>query len=244
MKLCVFGSEGRMGKLVRQEAGNSVAACYDVVPPGTSPEVPLPLEVEVVMDFSLPSAWNDLDRLISESGAALVTGTTGLGPSHMAMLKKWASERPVFASSNMSVGVYVLGRLLKLAGKMLAEDFVLELVEIHHGNKVDSPSGTALSLVNIWEECTGGGSRTMGRSGPEGPRKPDQTGIHSLRGGDVTGEHQLHLLGSGERLVLTHIATGRMTFVRGALKAAEFLRGREPGLYSMEDMMEGEERGV
>lgn len=241
MKLCVFGSEGRMGKLLRREAGNSVAACYDIVSPGTSPEVPLPAEVEVVLDFSLPAAWNDLDRLLEGSGAALVTGTTGLGPSHLDRLERWASERPVFSSSNMSVGIYVLGRLLKLAGKMLADDFVLELVEIHHGEKVDSPSGTALSLVDIWEECAGGGSRTMGRSGPAGPRKPGETGIHSLRGGDVAGEHQLHLLGGGERLVLTHMATGRETFVRGALKAAEFVRGRAPGLYSMKDMMEGEE---
>lgn len=244
MKLCVFGSEGRMGRLIREAAGDSVAACYDAVPPGTPPDVPLPGEVEVVLDFSLPSAWTDLDRLLSGSRAALVTGTTGLGPSHRARLERWATERPVFASSNMSVGIYALGRLLKLAGKMLAEDFVLELVEIHHGSKVDSPSGTALSLVDIWEECTGGGSRTMGRSGPTGPRKPDETGIHSLRGGDVTGEHQLHLLGAGERLGLTHIATGRMTFVRGALKAAEFLLGRPPGLYSMADMMEGKEREV
>ena len=117
MKLCVFGSEGRMGRLIRQEAGDSVVACYDLVPPGTPPDVPLPDDVEVVLDFSLPSAWKDLDRLLKGSSAALVTGTTGLGTEHREMLGAWALERAVFAAANMSVGIHVLGRLLDLAAK-------------------------------------------------------------------------------------------------------------------------------
>jgi 4-hydroxy-tetrahydrodipicolinate reductase len=157
----------------------------------------------------------------------------------MELLRKWSLERPVFHSSNMSQGIHVLGKLLDLAAGMLSRDFSLEVVEIHHGGKVDSPSGTALSLVEIWEGHAGGGQRIMGRCGAVGPREKDEIGIHSLRGGDVPGEHQLHLLGSGERLVLAHSATGRRTFVRGALRAAEFLIGREPGLYSMDDMMRG-----
>lgn len=241
MKLCVFGSEGRMGRLIRREAGDAVAACYDLVPPGTPPDVPMPEDIDVVLDFSLPSAWKDLDGLLEGSRAALVTGTTGLGPPQKVMLEAWARGRAVFAASNMSVGIHVLGRLLDTAAGMLSGDFDLEVVEIHHGGKVDSPSGTALGLVDIWEDHAGAGSRMTGRSGAVGPRRSDEIGIHSLRGGDVAGEHQLHLLGSGERLTLSHAASGRRTFALGALRAAAFVAGRPPGLYTMEDMLNGEE---
>ncbi|MCK5116420.1 MAG: 4-hydroxy-tetrahydrodipicolinate reductase [Candidatus Aegiribacteria sp.] len=237
MKLCVFGSEGRMGRLLREEAGDSVIACYDMLPPGTRIDVPLPEEVDVVLDFSLPSAWKDLDSLLSTSGAALVTGTTGMGTEEMEMLAKWSKVRAVFASSNMSVGIYVLGKLLAYAAEMLAGDFDLEIVECHHAEKVDSPSGTALTLAGIWEECGGGGQKMFGRSGAAGPRSPGETGIHSLRGGDVAGDHQLHLLGKGERLTLSHSATGRRTFAAGALKAAEYINGKSPGIYTMDDLI-------
>ena len=237
MKLCIFGSEGRMGRLLREEAGDSVKACYDVIPPGMKADVPLPDDIDVVLDFSLPKAWKDLDRLLSTGTAALVTGTTGLSFREMEMLAVWAKDRAVFTSSNMSVGIYVLGKLLAYAGEMLAGDFDLEIVECHHSGKIDSPSGTALTLAGIWENCGGGGRRIFGRSGAAGPRTPGETGIHSLRGGDVAGEHQLHLLGKGERLMLSHSATGRRTFAKGALKAAEYMIGKAPGIYTMDDMM-------
>lgn len=237
MKLCVFGSQGRMGKLVREEAGDSVIACYDARPPGRSPVEPLPGETDVVIDFSLPSAWHDLDTLLSSGDAALVSGTTGLGPSEEKMLRSWSRQRPVFYSSNMSRGIYVLGKLLKQAALMLKDQFSLEIVEYHHSGKVDSPSGTALTLAEIWRSAEGGGELVMGRSGPAGPREDEEIGIHSVRGGDVTGDHELNLLGQGERLCLSHSATGRRTFALGALRAAQFLRGMEPGLYGMEDMM-------
>ncbi len=238
MKLCVFGSEGRMGRLLREEAGDSVIACYDVLPPGTKVDVPLPEEIDVVLDFSLPSAWKDLDRLLSTSGAALVTGTTGLGTEEMEMLAEWSKVRAVFVSSNMSVGIYVLGKLLASAGEMLSEDFDLEIVECHHSGKVDSPSGTALTFAEIWENSGGGPRRVFGRSGAAGPRSPGETGIHSMRGGDVAGDHQLHLLGKGERLTLSHSATGRRTFAAGALRAAEYINGKSPGIYTMDDLIQ------
>ncbi len=240
MKICIFGSEGRMGRAVAAEAGDSVVAKYDVTPPGTPPDVPLSGEVDVVIDFSIPSAWKDLDILLKGTGAALVTGTTGLEKEHMDLMEKWAVERPVFHSLNMSRGIHVLGKLLEVAAGMLGKDFSLEIVEIHHGGKVDSPSGTALELASAWEGVMGPSRRIMGRHGAAGPRRKDELGFHSLRGGDVPGEHQLHLLGDGERLVLTHAATGRRTFALGALKAAGFVAGKPPGLYSMEDMMNRE----
>ncbi|MCD4848170.1 MAG: 4-hydroxy-tetrahydrodipicolinate reductase [Candidatus Aegiribacteria sp.] len=237
MKICVFGSEGRMGRLVREEAGSSIIACYDITTPGNSVDGKLPPEVDTVIDFTLPSAWEDLDKLLQGNTAGLVSGTTGLGNAEMELLRKWSSVRPVFFSSNMSMGIFVLGRLLQTAASMLADDFDLEIVEFHHSGKIDSPSGTALTLLNIWEKNGGGKKITYGRSGPAGPRSPDETGIHSVRGGDIVGDHQLYLLGDGEKLLLSHSATGRRTFAIGALKAADFIFGKPPGLYSMEDMM-------
>ena len=226
-----------MGRLICEEAGDSVIARYDVIPPGRKADIPVPDEVDVVLDFSVPSAWKDLDMLLASTSAALVTGTTGLGHTEKEMLAGWAEQRAVFVSSNMSIGIYVLGKLLEYAGEMLAKDFDLEIVECHHSGKVDSPSGTALTLFDIWEKSGGGSRKVLGRSGSAGPRSSDETGIHSLRGGDVAGEHQLHLLGKGERLLLSHSATGRRIFAIGALKAAEYIYGKVPGIYTMDDLM-------
>lgn len=235
-RIAVFGSEGRMGRLVREEAGASVLACYDSHPPGLGPDIPLPAGTEAVIDFSLPSAWGDLDRILRGNVTALVTGTTGIGQAEEAMLLRWAEVRPVFRAANMSLGIYVLGRLLAEAAGLLGDGFDLEIVEFHHRGKMDSPSGTALSLLDIWRDSGGGASMVTGRSGAVGPRGSSETGMHSVRGGDVAGEHQLHLLGDGERLLLSHMATGRRTFALGALRAASFVSGREPGIYGMEDI--------
>jgi 4-hydroxy-tetrahydrodipicolinate reductase len=241
MKCALFGSLGRMGSLVRQEADGrlEIVAAYDTVPPALLADVPLPPDVDVVIDFSTPLAWKDLDRLLEPSGAMLVTGTTGLGPGEDELLTKWSTGRAVFRASNMSRGVYVMGKLLGMASQMLGEDFDLELVEIHHRHKEDSPSGTALELLEIWQERHQG-ELIHGRQGCIGPRRRGEIGVHSVRGGDVPGDHELHILGPGERLLLVHRATDRSTFASGAVMAAEWLAGRAPGLYGMRDMMEGD----
>ncbi len=239
MKCVLFGSLGRMGDLVRREADGhlEIVAGYDTAPPALLSDVPLPPDVEVVIDFSTPGAWRDLDRLLEPSGASLVTGTTGLGPVEEELLGKWSTERAVFRASNMSRGVYVMGKLLGMASRMLGDDFDLELVEIHHRQKKDSPSGTALDLLKIWRERHPG-DLIHGREGSAGPRGRKEIGVHSVRGGDVPGDHELHILGSGERLLLAHRATSRSTFAAGAVRAAIWLAGRKPGLYGMQDMME------
>lgn len=236
--IAVFGSEGHMGKLVCLEAGDACIAGYDIKGPGLNLDVELPAEVDVIIDFSLPGAWRELDRLLEGSKTALVSGTTGLGAEEAKLIDKWSKERAVFYSANMSRGIFVLGRLLADSAEMLGEDFDMELVEIHHSRKVDSPSGTALTLSKIWKNRCGGDEK-YGRQGAAGPRARGEIGIHSVRGGDVVGEHNIYLLGDGERLLLSHIATGRNTFAIGAVKAAEWLVGKPAGLYSMEDMMAG-----
>lgn len=228
-KVAVFGADGRMGRLIIEEAPGrlDLVQTFD-----TGDELMLNSSVEVVIDFSLPSAWNNLNTLIAGTDAALVSGTTGLGESERILLNNWKTSRPVFYSSNMSVGIYVLGKLMETASDLLDDSFDRELIEFHHRRKKDSPSGTALSLLKTWD-----GDKVYGRHGNTGERETGTVGVHAVRGGDVTGEHHLHFLGEGERLTISHLATNRRVFAMGAIRAADFIAGKTPGMYSMEDML-------
>jgi 4-hydroxy-tetrahydrodipicolinate reductase len=228
-RVAIFGSEGRMGRLFLSQASEKLKI-IQTFDKGDSCK--LDSSVEVVIDFSQASAWRDLDTLLTGTDAALVSGTTGPEINESRLLEKWISRRPVFYSSNMSVGIYVLGKLMKAATDMLGDSFDHELVEFHHRKKKDSPSGTALSLLENWP-----GRAVFGRSGDSGEREPGTAGVHSVRGGDVAGEHHLYFLGNGERLTISHTATDRMIFVHGAVRAAEFIAGKPSGLYGMEDML-------
>lgn len=230
MRYAVFGALGRMGSSVVTEARGQSIELTAFLDRGS--EMEIPQGTDAILDFSTPSAWGDLDRALSGSRAALVSGTTGLDDTCRAMLGRWSGERPVFYSSNMSTGVFVLNRLVRQARAMLGAGFDVELVEIHHRNKVDSPSGTAMALLD-----GSPGNVVYGRQGITGVRSEGEVGVHSLRGGDVFGEHQVHLLGQGERLCLTHLTTDRRVLALGALRAARFVAGLAPGLYGMEDML-------
>ncbi|MCK5787043.1 MAG: 4-hydroxy-tetrahydrodipicolinate reductase [Candidatus Sabulitectum sp.] len=225
----IFGAQGRMGKLIYEEIKDR----FDLIQTfDTGDTLKLDPSVQVVFDFSLPSAWNDLDRLIAGTDVALVSGTTGLGEAETRLRTRWAANHPVFYSSNMSVGIYVLGKLMDTASQMLGDSFDRELIEFHHRSKKDNPSGTALSLLNNWD-----GDRVFGRQKNTGERAPGTVGVHSVRGGDIAGEHHLYFLGEGERLTISHLATERRVFALGAVRAAEFIMGKPAGMYSMEDML-------
>ncbi|MCD4709025.1 MAG: 4-hydroxy-tetrahydrodipicolinate reductase [Candidatus Sabulitectum sp.] len=228
-KVAVFGADGRMGRLVADESGGrlDLIQTFD-----TGDELTLNPQVEVVIDFSLPSAWNNMNTLIAGTDVALVSGTTGLGEDERRMLEIWVTRRPVFYSSNMSVGIHVLGKLMEAASGMLGDGFDRELIEFHHRGKKDSPSGTALSLLKRWD-----GEKVYGRQGGTGERETGTVGVHAVRGGDVTGEHHLHFLGDGERVTISHLATDRRVFALGAIRAADFIAGKPPGIYGMEDML-------
>lgn len=228
-RVAIFGANGRMGRLIAEEAPGR----FDLVQAfDAGDDFKLDSSVEVVIDFSLPSAWNDLNTLIAGTDAALVSGTTGLDESERSLLNKWIASRPVFYSSNMSVGIHVLGKLMETASGMLGDSFDRELIEFHHRRKKDSPSGTALSLLKGWD-----GEKVFGRHGNTGEREFGTVGVHAVRGGDVVGEHHLHFLGDGERLTVSHLATDRRVFALGAIRAADFIVGRPPGIYTMEDML-------
>ena len=208
-----------MGQLVRAE----VAAAPDLELAWTcGRELPDDLSADVIIDFSTPNA---LRRLLGVAACPVVTGTTGLV----------LPEAPTLAllhAANFSLGVAVLAQLLRTAAASLP-GYDIEVVELHHRGKRDAPSGTALRLVDAVRP--GVGPVVLGRSGP---RAEGEIGVHAVRAGDIVGEHRVFLCGPGERLELAHVATDRGLFAAGAVRAARWIRGRPPGRYTLEDVID------
>jgi 4-hydroxy-tetrahydrodipicolinate reductase len=195
---------------------------------------------EVVVDFSHPSATDAICRACLGAGKPLVVGTTGHSNDERALLEKTSKSLPIVFSPNFSVGVNALFWLTRKASEMLGKDFDLEIVETHHRLKKDAPSGTAKKLAEILCEVRKldyAKNVAHGREGLIGERPAAEIGVHSIRGGDVVGDHAVTFAGRGERLELTHKASSRETFAAGALRAARWIVGRPPGLYSMEDVL-------
>jgi len=196
---------------------------------------------QVIIDFSTPAATAILAPAAAAAGVALVIGTTGLHQPALAAIGAASERVPVVHSANMSPGINVLLGLVRRAAAVLSE-YNAEIIEIHHRGKRDAPSGTAMLLADAIDSSRGKGGvapgtiRT-GRDGMCGPRPPDEIGVLAVRGGDVSGDHTVMLLGNGERLELTHRASSRQVFAQGALRAARWVVGKPPRLYDMEDML-------
>jgi 4-hydroxy-tetrahydrodipicolinate reductase len=195
---------------------------------------------DVVVDFTSHEASARHAELCAERGVALVIGSTGFTAEAKARVAAAARRTPVILSPNMSVGVNVLFDLVRQAAHVLGEAYDVEIVEIHHRRKRDAPSGTAVMLGEIAAAALGrdpADALAYTRHGILGERPPGQIGIQTLRGGDIVGEHTVYFCGEGERLELTHRATSREQFARGALRAAAWLPGKPPGLYDMADVL-------
>lgn len=193
-----------------------------------------------VIDFSGPDGLAAAIDYCSAHKAALVTGTTGVDAALQARLHEASQHIPVLHAANFSLGVAVLKRLLREAAAALA-DWDLEIVEAHHSRKEDAPSGTALALGQAAAEARGTSlakDAVYVREGRPGARRGGSIGFAVVRGGDVVGEHTALLLGQGERVELSHRATDRSIFARGALEAAAWLAGKEPGAYGIDDMLQ------
>lgn len=191
---------------------------------------------DVVIDFTAPAATRLHADLAADSGTALVVGTTGMTADDVAVLSAAAARAPVVYAPNMSAGVTLLMTLVEQVARTLGEEFDIEIVEMHHRHKVDAPSGTALGLGRAAARGRGvdlDAAAVRVRDGHTGPRRAGQIGFATLRGGDVVGDHSVIFAAEGERLELTHKASSRTIFVRGALRAALWCRGRAPGLYDM-----------
>jgi 4-hydroxy-tetrahydrodipicolinate reductase len=194
-------------------------------------------KVDAMIDFSHPAAALELARFCGEKSIPLVVGTTGLEAEARRELEQTSARIPLLISPNMSRSVNLLMRLVRETAKALGDSAEIEIVERHHKMKKDAPSGTALRLAEIAAEATGINRFVHGRQGQVGERPGNEIGIHSLRGGDVPGEHTVVFSLKGETLELTHRAISRDGFVRGAIDAAKFLARRPPGLYTMADVL-------
>ena len=263
MGLTVVGATGRMGvTLIRTIAEMDGVHLAGAVERATSPDLgrdageiaglgpsgvtitddPLPVFAasEGVLDFTVPAASCDFADIAAQARIVHVIGTTGLGAEEETRIEAAARHAVIVKSGNMSMGVILLGELVKQAARSLGEDFDIEVLEMHHRHKVDAPSGTAYLLGEA--AATGrdidlADKSVRSRDGITGPREPGTIGFATLRGGSVVGEHTVMFSGPGERLELTHRAGDRSIFARGAVRAALWARGRKPGLYSMKDVL-------
>ncbi len=196
---------------------------------------------DVLVDFSAPAALEDnLDAAI-HAAVPVVIGTTGLEERHHWLVDAAAVSIPVLQTGNTSLGVTLLAHLVREAAQRLGEDWDIEIVETHHRMKVDAPSGTALLLGEAAARGRGADlheEAVRGRDGVTGARKAGTIGFASLRGGSVAGDHSVHFLADNERLTLSHLAENRGIFARGAVRAAEWIIGREPGRYGMGEVLD------
>ncbi len=255
MKVAINGACGRMGREVLSAAlardGIQVVACWEREghPDLGSRPAGYPVDVnrvwegrvpDVVIDFTSEAGLHAILPGLATAGCGLVCGTTGLSEGAMLALGTAAESNPVFHATNLSTGVYVLGRVAQLAARLVGEEWDKEIVEIHHRRKADAPSGTALTLARLLQEASATElAQVRGRSGLCGPRKAGELGIHAVRAGDVVGEHEVILAGPSETLRLSHSALSRSVFAVGAVRAAVWLAGRRPGLYGMSDLFSG-----
>jgi 4-hydroxy-tetrahydrodipicolinate reductase len=194
----------------------------------------------VLVEFSVPEASLEHLRLVAQSGARAVIGTTGFTAAHRAEIAELARRAAIVLSPNMSVATNVAFKLLATMAKALGDEYDVEITETHHRFKKDAPSGTALRMAEVVAAALGRDLDQVaayGRHGLPGERPKGEIGILSLRSGDVVGEHTVSFGTLGERLELVHKAHNRDTYARGALRAARFVAGRPPGLYSMGDVL-------
>jgi 4-hydroxy-tetrahydrodipicolinate reductase len=197
-------------------------------------------EIDVLIDFTTPEATLSNAELCAAHGKALVVGTTGFSAEQKAELLAYQKRMPLVIASNFSTGVNLCFKLLKIAAEVLGDDVDIEIVEAHHRHKVDSPSGTALSMGEVVAQALGRDLDEVavyGRQGQIGPRTRDTIGFATVRGGDVVGDHTVMFMADGERVEITHKASSRMSFARGAVRAAVWLKGQSAGLFDMQDVL-------
>ena len=244
LRIALTGPNGRMGSvLARLISAHSDLELAGGVGRGSLDAAPEILRrANVVIDFSAPPLLSTLldEHRDSLAGRALVVGTTGLDANLQDALESFATVSPVLRSANFSVGVNLLLALAEQAARVLGDKYDAEIVETHHRRKTDAPSGTALELGRAVARGLGTDLeqvRRDGRAGHTGERPRGEIGLHAVRGGDVVGEHRVLLLGERERIELGHVAADRALFAEGALRAARWLAGRDPGSYTMHQVL-------
>ena len=238
-QFAVIGHKGRMGHALAdaiEEAGHNLCVGVDM---GGNPG-PLVSKCDVIVDFSAPEALEGNLGAAKVAGIPILIGTTGLEGSHFAAIEEAARSVPVLQTGNTSLGITLLSALVREAATRLGTDWDIEILEMHHSAKVDAPSGTAKLLGEAAAAARGvklSDAMDSGRHGQTGARREGDIGFATLRGGTVAGEHSVIFAGAEERLTLSHSAENRMIFARGAVRGAHWLIGKEPGRYTMEDVL-------
>jgi 4-hydroxy-tetrahydrodipicolinate reductase len=240
LRLLINGSRGRMGQMLIACAGEipdvSIGAAVDV---GDDFAAGL-AQSDAVIDFSHHSTCEAVLAACVAGKKTIVIGTTGHGDTQVAGIHAAAQKVPVVFSGNYSTGVNALYWLARKAAEILGPDFDIEILETHHRMKKDAPSGTAKNLAEILGDVRKlqySSDVRHGRFGDVGARTKTEIGMHAIRGGDVVGDHTVLFAAPGERLELTHKASSREIFARGALRAALWAHGKPPGLYTMQDVL-------
>jgi 4-hydroxy-tetrahydrodipicolinate reductase len=197
-------------------------------------------DFDVLIDFTTPPATMHHLELCRDAGRRMVIGTTGLSPSQRDAISEAAIDTALVYAPNMSVGVNLCFKLLDLAARVMGDDVDIEIIEAHHRHKVDAPSGTALRMGEVVAAALGrdlDDVAVYGRHGHTGPRERQTIGFETIRAGDTVGEHSVWFAADGERVEIAHKATNRMTFARGAARAARWISDRERGQFDMQDVL-------
>jgi 4-hydroxy-tetrahydrodipicolinate reductase len=252
IKILMSGCNGKMGQVItrlsKQRSDVNIAAGFDIT---SESKGGYPVytdlnqcreKIDVIIDFSNPSAFEKVIGYAIKNKVPLVLATTGLSQAQMQTAQVASKVIPIFYSANMSLGISLLISLVKKAAKFLEHNFDIEIIEKHHNEKIDAPSGTALAIADsINEVLDNKYDYTYDRHSRRKKRSRNEIGIHSLRGGTIIGEHSVVFAGNDEILTIEHTAMSKDIFAVGALKACEFICGKEPGMYGMEDMLKEEE---
>jgi 4-hydroxy-tetrahydrodipicolinate reductase len=233
IRVAIVGAGGRMGKML-VEAVEAADDCELHAALGRHDDLRAGLAgADVLIDFTRPEATLTHLALCAELGVKAVVGTTGFDAAQKAEIARHAERTAIVFAPNMSVGVNVVLKLLDMAARAMAEGFDIEIVEAHHRNKVDAPSGTALQMGQVdLKQCA-----VYGREGVTGVRDPSTIGFATVRGGDIIGDHTVLFAGTGERIEVSHKASNRTIYAQGSLRAARFLAGKTTGLFGMNDVL-------
>ena len=252
--IAVIGAKGRMGQQICLVADNDkqtkLVAAIDAISGDETLQLPNTnisysqiqtadvSSADVIIGFASPDGITDTLNFASEKSKPLVLGSTGITDEHKELINNLATKVPVFVSANFSLGVNLLLELTKIASQKL-EDWDTEVFELHHNQKVDSPSGTAEAILDVIKNSSNKDLNVnYERFTNQTKRDPNEIGVGVLRGGDAAGEHTVFYFSDGERLELTHRATNRIIFAKGAVLAAKFVADKQPGLYDMKDLLQ------
>ena len=248
-KILIWGIGGKMGKNILEclpsfENAQCVggvdkfADAHQFSVPVFKSGKDINVDADVIIDFSRPDALEDILEYALAHKIGIMLATTGYSPEQQAQIDKASKSIAVFQSSNMSLGVNLMIELCRKAANFLGNNFEVEIIEQHHNQKVDAPSGTALSIANaINEEFDNSKEFVYGRSGKNSKRQNKEIGIHAVRGGTIVGKHDVLFIGKDEVITIKHEAQSRMVFAQGAIRAGLFLATKKQGKYSMKELV-------